>query len=259
MKKNILNSITALALSLICAFPAQAATMESIANADSRFNYDGTTLSATTNSADTFSYKEMVDAFLNATRTCSGYEVATYYADYRTNMVTFDQDKANAIVERTTWTDEWVKTNVPNIASSGMTKEQAKAAVFTYIGTNYDYNRDIIGDLDKARDAADAYSLIANNNGVCIAFACTFRAMLEAIPFNPVTGLVDWNCSEPNHIKVAIVENDDHMWNAIQEDNGVWGIYDTSGASVHRESMMAFYSLLGGESYDCHGEKIWHY
>ncbi|MEQ2564486.1 hypothetical protein WMO41_15165 [Ventrimonas sp. CLA-AP-H27] len=37
------------------------------------------------------------------------------------------------IIEHTTWTDEWVKANVPNIATNGMTREQAKTAVFTYI------------------------------------------------------------------------------------------------------------------------------
>ena len=93
------------------------------------------------------------------------------------------------IIERTTWTDEWVKANVPNIATNGMTREQAKTAVFTYISTNYEYSLDILGDLDKECDASDAYSLIANNTGVCIAFYCAFRPMLEAVPFNPSTGL----------------------------------------------------------------------
>ena len=101
--RKIFKSILAITLSTIFAFPAQAATMESIANADSRFHYDGTTLTATIKSVETFSYEEMVDAFLSATRTCSGYEIPEYYAEYRTNTVTFDQDKANMIIERTTW------------------------------------------------------------------------------------------------------------------------------------------------------------
>ena len=163
------------------------------------------------------------------------------------------------IIERTTWTDEWVKANVPNAATNVMTREQAKTAVFTYISTNYEYSLDILGDLDKERDASDAYSLIANNTGVCIAFSCAFRAMLEAVPFNPSTGLVDWNCVEPDHILVAIVENGKHMWNAIQNAQGTWGFYDTACASKYRESMMAFYDLLGGQVYGCYGEKIWHY
>ena len=75
----------------------------------------------------------------------------------------------------------------------------------------HEYSMDILGDLDKERDASDAYSLIANNTGVCIAFFCAFRALLEAVPFNPSTGLVDWNCVEPDHIRVAIVENVKHM------------------------------------------------
>lgn len=83
--------------------------------------------------------------------------------------------------------------------------------------------------------------------------------MLEAVPFNPSTGLVDWNCVEPDHIRVAIVENGKHMWNAIQNAQGTWGFYDTACASKYRESMMAFYDLLGGQVYDCYGEKIWHY
>lgn len=162
------------------------------------------------------------------------------------------------IIERTTWTDEWVKANVPNIATNGITREQAKTAVFTYISTNYEYSMDILGDLDKERDASDAYSLIAYNTGICIALSCAFRAMLEAAPFNPSTGLVDWNCAEPDHIRVAIVENGKHMWNAIQNDQGTWGFYDTACTSKYRESMMIFYGLLGGQVYDCYGEKIWH-
>lgn len=127
--RKIFKSILAITLSTIFAFPAQAATMESIANADSRFHYDGTTLTATIKSVETFSYEEMVDAFLSATRTCSGYEIPEYYAEYRTHTVTLDQDKANMIIERTTWTDEWVKANVPNTATYVMTREQAKTSV----------------------------------------------------------------------------------------------------------------------------------
>ena len=257
--RKIFKSVLAITLSTIFAFPAQAATMESIANADSRFHYDGTTLTATIKSAETFSYEEMADSFFNATRTCSGYEIPECYAEYRTNTVIFDQNKANMIIERTTWTDEWVKANVPNTATYVMTREQAKTAVFTYISTNYEYSLDILGYLDKESEASDAYSLIANNTGVCIAFSCAFRAMLESVPFNPSTGLVDWNCVEPDHIRVSIVENGKHMWNAIQNAQGTWGFYDTACASKYRESMMAFYDLLGGQVYDCYGEKIWHY
>ncbi len=54
--RKIFKSILAITLSTIFAFPAQAATMESIANADSRFHYDGTTLTATIKSVETFSY-----------------------------------------------------------------------------------------------------------------------------------------------------------------------------------------------------------
>lgn len=257
--KRFFNTIAVLALTAMCAFPAQAATIESIANADARLHYNGSTLTAT--AASTKDAKavsdSMVDIFLYATRSCSGYEFP--YFDYTSDgNVTLMQSYVDKIVARTTWVEEWVRTNVPGIVSNGMTKEAAQKAVFDYIATNYDYSEDVRdGDIYTKRDAADAYSLLCNKRGVCIAFSCAYRAMLEAVPFE--NGVVNWNATNPEHIQVAIVENDYHMWNAIKADSGEWFIYDTSSASLMREASAMFYGISAGEAYDCHGDKIWHY
>lgn len=62
--RKIFKSVLAITLSTIFAFPAQAATMESIANADSRFHYDGTTLTATIKSAEIFPMRKWWILFL---------------------------------------------------------------------------------------------------------------------------------------------------------------------------------------------------
>lgn len=265
--KRLLNRAIAFALVAMCAFPAQAATIESIAKVDARFRYDGKRLSMYIESANATNIPATVrDAVFAATRSCSGYEFTTASYCPETGEVSLGQSNVEKIVERTTWVEEWTKENVPNIVSNGMTKEAAQRTVFDYIANNYDYDFSLLrsngASASDSKDSSDAYSLLCNKRGVCVAFSCAYRALLEAVPFE--NGVVNWNATNPEHIKVAIVENATHMWNAIQADDGTWHFYDTSSASCMRlysapKMMSRYYDFADGPTYDNHGDKIWHY
>ncbi len=73
--------------------------------------------------------------------------------------------------------------------------------------------------------------------------AKAYRALIEAIPFDPATGLVNWECAVPARIKVAIVYNDGHEWNAIQDLDGTWYHYDLSTAALRDAESLQFFHM----------------
>lgn len=111
--------------------------------------------------------------------------------------------------------------------------------------------------MSAKKNAADAWYMLTEGSGVCTAFSCMFRAMIETIPFHD--GVVGWNVQNADYIKVAIIENDAHMWNAIQDENGRWLIYDLSGAVENPNSTAAFCGILGGSLYGQADTQKWHY
>lgn len=259
---KMLKKMMALAvMTLTLTVPTFAADFSSLAAKDARFTVTNGNLGVVCETPDN-PIKDIVSTFLDSTRNCSGYE---FNGDgfFAGNPIGLDQSIAEKVAYRTNWTTDWVNQHAPEIVANGLTKEDAIKTVFEYVCTHYAYStylRDS-GSLAEAHDAADAYSLIANNDGVCIAFACTFRAIVEAIPFE--NGVVNWNATQPTYQKVAIVENGPHMWNEIQDEaTGRWLIYDTSAGSVfHHSGISCFnaYQLLRGEAYDFGTGKVYHY
>ena len=203
---------------------------------------------------------ELVDAIMNATRSCTGYEIQELYL--HRNSVSLSKSDAQMLQERTKYVQDWMAFHMPEIVRDGLSKEEAISAVIQYICEHYTYNHAIAYPTTKEqmsakKNAADAWYMLTEGSGVCTAFSCMFRAMIETIPFHD--GVVGWNVQNADYIKVAIIENDAHMWNAIQDENGRWLIYDLSGAVENPNSTAAFCGILGGSLYGQADTQKWHY
>lgn len=206
--------------------------------------------------------KDVISTIIDTTRTCSGYELNANVWQGDGKKVILNQNILDEIIYRTNWTNEFVNNTVPAIIPDGMAKDDALLKIFKYISSVYHYSfalRDSQSFVDS-NDAADAYSLFARDYGVCIAFACAYRAMVESVPFE--NGVVNWKSTNPTYQKVAIVENSRHMWNEMQDENGRWLIYDASAGSVYYHDGLPIklaYQLNGGEIYDLYGDKTYHF
>ena len=266
--KRIVPIIFAIMICSITSFAANIETKETLAAKSPKLIYENDTVNYVTNyqMSGEESMNAIVDVILDTTRHCSGYEFNHGGGYSSGNRIYLKPDIVMKVIDRENWVNTWINANVPIFIPNGITKEEAIDKAFAYLSKNYRYNNYLRDNAETAvaecDDAADAYSLLANNNGVCIAFSCAFRAIVESIPFDE-TGLVNWNAESHSHIQVAIVENDIHMWNAIQDEtDGKWYIYDAAGGSSYCEKNMPYtlsYKLLGGEIYDCYGQKAWHY
>lgn len=170
---------------------------------------------------------------MDITRSCTGYEIKELYL-HRSSVSLSERD-AQMLQDRTKFVQDWITYHMPGIVQNGLSKEEAISAVIKYICEHYTYNHAIAypttkEQINAKKNAADAWYMLMEGNGVCTAFACTFRAMIEAIPFH--SGHVNWETADADHIKVAIIENDTHMWNAIQDENGRWLIMQPETAGL---------------------------
>lgn len=203
---------------------------------------------------------ELVDTIMDITRSCTGYEIKELYL--HRSSVSLSKSDAQMLQERTKYVQDWMALHMPEIVRDGLSKEEAISAVIQYICEHYTYNHAIAYPTTKEqmsakKNAADAWYMLTEGSGVCTAFSCMFRAMIETIPFHD--GVVGWNVQNADYIKVAIIENDAHMWNAIQDENGRWLIYDLSGAVENPNSTAAFCGILGGSLYGQADTQKWHY
>lgn len=252
--KTILSAMLLFAAFL--SFNSYASTLEQIVAKDPNLSItnqgcirvQGTKVRTVCNEADLY--------ILNATRNCSAEisEGIEYYDDAKAYFTKKDTDR---IVELTIKAEEWTKENVPKFIPDGLSRDEAIKAAFMYLSDNYEYSYDLrFGNESDIRKAANASYLFENGKGVCVAFSCAFRAIVEAIPFKD--GVVKWSAENPEHIQVAIVKDNSHMWNAIKEDDGRWLYYDTASAADFKQTE-PYFRALGGTLYDNNGPKVWSY
>lgn len=212
--------------------------------------------------------RDVASTIMDTTRNCSGYEFNINIWKGKGNTVILNPSVLDQIIYRTNWTNEFVKNTVPALIPDGMSKEEALLKIFGYISSvyHYDYELRDNGTITDKSDAADAYSLFARDHGVCIAFSCAYRAMIESIPFE--NGIVNWESANPVYEKVAIVENNQHMWNEIQGQDGEWLIYDAAAGSAYYHKglpatlayqLVSSVQITSGEVNDIYGAKWYHY
>ena len=149
-------------------------------------------------------------------------------------LFTFTDEDLSTLIDHQNVVDAWADTTAKNITANGDDRSSVLWKVFHYLASNYSYDKDV--PYDELLRAQGAYYLIENSKGLCATFAKAFRALIEAVPFDPESNLVDWNANNKAYISVAILRNGVHEWAAVQDTDGVWYQYDPSGAAAGKNS-----------------------
>lgn len=126
--------------------------------------------------------------------------------------------------------DEWAHSAATQLFPDGTDRNTVLKLCYLHITRNYGYDWKIIknNDREKRTLSQDAYYMITTGKAICASYAYAFRALVEAVPFDPTTGRVSWNCVNPTYMKSAIITDYSirHAWNAIQDPDGTWFYYD---------------------------------
>lgn len=258
--KKCLSIFTVAAITVSMSFASFAATnvtVEDIVNNDSRVSMIGSEMIRVDleENGDGIR-KDIVDAISNTARSSTGYSLMSGKNPSGTAAY-FRRAQLQTIVDHDNWVGKFVEERLPEIVHDGMSKDNALINIGVYLVSNYRYDESLItADRNTAYNATDAYYLFNNGFGTCTAFSCAFRSLVEAIPFKD--GVVNWRTEDPIYLKVALVQNDQHMWDAIQNDDGTWKIYDAATAAKNGVDAKTF-DVVGGEAYDLYGTNIWHY
>lgn len=160
------------------------------------------------------------------------YTMITYHTNTEDNSTEYIINKASldALALHQDTVDEWAHFVTTQLLPDGTDRNTVLKLCYLHIARNYAYDREIVANDDRGKQllAQDAYYMITTGKAICASYARAFRALVEAVPFNKSTGLVDWASAEPDRIKVAIIEDRSvrHAWNAIQDPDGTWFYYD---------------------------------
>lgn len=194
-----------------------------------RENGDGILLH-TDNLDDYKHWSDYVNSSINTVfRSCSLntiYPIYSYGPQDGDHYIILSSDQLKTLADHQKAVDEWAHFVASQLFPSGTDRGTVLQTSFLHIVRNYPYDDTATSWRDslKCNQAQDAYYMITNGSGICASYAKAFRALIEAVPFNPETHLVDWECNNPAYIKVAIVKyfhsNVGHEWNAIQESDG---------------------------------------
>lgn len=266
MKNKFAAIILTGILSLVTCVSAYAAPMtyseaaDALVKTNTGFRSYGSSVEIDVSEADHGNVWGMMQNGINDVfRSCSYHTLGSYtwYSDGISRYYVLNTTQLKELSEHQAAVEEWSRSVATQLFPDGMDRESAILTSFLHITRNYSYDKKCPDDIEKRREAQDAYYLITNGSGICASFAKTFRSLVEAVPFNPSTWTVDWKCSSPVNIKVAIVENPDiHEWAAIQENDSSWRYYDCTSLSC--------YALSGDtlDRFDCYGDaskRIWYY
>lgn len=249
--KKLLAVFMTVAMSITTSIPALAAPMsnadavKALHTADARFckSADGAEITVDVNNTD---WSVTITQILNkAFPACSQLEMGSMHYTYEEGspLYTFEisNEQLTTLAEHQDAVNNWADSSARALFPSGTDRNTVLQTAYLHIVRNYSYESTI--SAENLRQAQGAYYMITTGKGICASYTKTFRALVEAVPFNPVTGVVDWECVEPTHIKVAIVYNAEHEWNAIQDLDGTWYHYELSTNTRKDAESMQFFHM----------------
>lgn len=175
--------------------------------------------------------------------------VSTTYRHYITDSML--QDLVGHQTALDTWSSKTAKETVPD----GMTKYDASRTAYLYITANYPYDYAAAADYRTSAPAQSGYYALVNGKGICASQSRLFRCLTEAIPFNPDSGLVDWQCDTPQYLSVINISGHGHQFAAIDfgGDAGVRYYECTAERAILDESAAERtyrFSGVGDPTYD---------
>ena len=157
--------------------------------------------------------------------------------------------------------DSWLAASVPSIIPDGTSREDAIWLAYTHVVNAY--APDYAAEADtgyKRKEAQGAAYVLKNGSGICAGLTKLFRSIVEYVPFDSQTGLVNYSAASPEHLRVAVVMNEaaGHEWAAIQLA-GIWYYYDLSIINTANlaERYRMTESQLNQADYGNFAEDVW--
>ena len=251
MRKHFVAFMMAVTVAITTAFPVYAAPMtnaEAIAalhQADGRVYKNGDTANITVDLAVT-NWNQTITEILNkAFPACGQPEIGPVYYEYDDGSsvrdFTISAAQLATLAEHQDVTNQWADSTAKALFSSGTDRNTVLQTAYLHIARNYPYANGI--SAAEVKKAQGAYYMITTGKAICASYTKAYRALIEAVLFDPVTGLVNWECAAPARIKVAIVYNDGHEWNAIQDPDGSWYHYDLATATLRDAESLQFFHM----------------
>lgn len=250
MRKHFVAFMMAVAVTMAAALPAYAAPMtnsEAIAalhQADGRVYKNGDSANITVDLSVTDWSQTIANILSKAFPACAQPEIGPIYYEYNDGSVrtfTISAAQLATLAEHQDVTNQWANSTARALFPSGTDRNTVLRTAYLHIARNYPYANGI--STAEAKRAQGAYYMITTGKAICASYTKAYRALVEAVPFDPATGLVSWECAAPTRIKVAIVYNDGHEWNAIQDPDGTWYHYDLATATLKDAESLQFFHM----------------
>ena len=232
--RNILKLITTAAISLcmpmtVFAFPSTVKEVKNMLMSSENIREDTNGISITVGS-DQNSTMVLEEYFNNIFRDSDFEEVNVQISKTQNGYTfTFTDADLSTLIDHQKAVNAWAAMTAKSITANGDDRYSVLWKTFHYLASNYSYDKDV--PYDELLRAQGTYYLIENKKGLCATFAKAFRALIEAVPFDSESNLVDWNTNNKTYMSVAILRNEVHEWTAVKDLDDVWYQYDPSGAA----------------------------
>lgn len=177
-----------------------------------------------------------LDIAINAVfRSCDASEMDSLRATYDVaapEILSYEvrEDQLQILVDNQALVNSWLESSVPTLIPDGSSAEDAVWTAYLHVVNSYLPDYIALEDTGYVRkEAQGAAYVLKNGKGICAGLTKLFRSIVESIPFDANTGLVDYSAQDPVYLKAAVLENRDvsHEWAAISF-SGVWYHYDLS-------------------------------
>lgn len=137
-----------------------------------------------------------------------------------------------------TKTQEIVSQKISGIIPNGLSYYEAADALYKYMLNRYDYAAEGRTSLKITKLYQSAYPSLETGLGMCSSLSFLYRAYFENIPFDPVTGLVNYNSETPVYHTIYISYNPEHVWITVPAFNGLLYDYDLTFGEYNASKWM---------------------
>lgn len=107
--------------------------------------------------------------------------------------------------------------------------------VANYVGDHCTYDHEAVKIHERLIEMQKLHPFYVYGRGVCTTYALAFNSIVSACPINPATGIVDWSCEKPIHIRTYAVMNNRHAWSALSFGQD-WKYYDACCYDFNRDT-----------------------
>lgn len=128
----------------------------------------------------------------------------------------YDGDSVYTAIAVQNEADAWCAANLPGIVPSGTDQNTAATMIAQYIADHTLFRDPVSAGVPAFHAMGQtALPVLYENVGVCANYSAALNTMVHFLPVNPLTGLVDWDCTSGTyHIPVREITLADNLLHA---------------------------------------------